>query len=90
MGTVSRLVQCRTQFIMCDSLDLSFTLTVPYAITANIGHFYKCLSFLYGVAVRWNQALLDSKMLRRTPIGQKNFCINSLDIIVQWSVVDRT
>jgi len=29
-----------------------FTLTVSYAVTANISHFYKCLSFLYGVAVR--------------------------------------
>jgi len=30
----------------------SFTLTISYAVTANISHFYKCLSFLCGVAVR--------------------------------------
>jgi len=54
----------------------SFTLTVSYAVTANISHFYKCLSFLYGVAV--------------PPIGQKSFCVNSLDIIVQSSVIDCT
>jgi len=32
--------------------DPSFTFTVSYAATANISQFYKCLSFLYGVAVR--------------------------------------
>jgi len=30
----------------------SFTLIVSYAVTANISHFYKCLRFLYSVAVR--------------------------------------
>jgi len=29
-----------------------FTLTVPYVITANISHFYKCLSML-GSSTAW-------------------------------------
>jgi len=34
--------------MLCGVINPSFTLTVLYAVTANISHFYKCLSFLYG------------------------------------------
>jgi len=47
---VSTCKQC-CQLSALQSVSL-FTINVPYALTANIRHHYKCLSFLYGVAVR--------------------------------------